>query len=523
MSIQVLEKIQPEVSLILEHQPNLKQEVQKTLREVVETTPQFESIDELLDWKIDVWEKQLEVDTRVQALWNVLSDDEIENFYDTIILNPYIPVVPYLSQLLLLFSRGSVLFGGARGGGKSEACLIGALQYVDFPEYKAGIFRLTYPDLSMPGAIMDRALTWLKDNPLLEKEGIAPKWDSKTKTFTFPSGAKVMFGHVQHETDVGKYQGPEFHLLIIDEAVQFSVNKITKLKGSNRKTFDSHIPLRIWYTGNPGGLSHDFFKVNFIDNFTNFIDSKYTDNPYLNQEAYESIFEDIEESDPILYRQWKYGDWEAVPEGLMFKRPWFTKRTYDGLPPERIIKRVRFWDMAATYEEDPNKQGGADWTVGVLLLLGESGKAYIDDVQFFREDPAETERLILEQAEEDTREVILRVEQEGGSQAKMYVHNTLARMLPGYDFEGRSSRKDKIDRAKSMVSFIKSGNMEMKENPIWNTFFLNLVCSFPTKGIHDDPVDATSGAYMTLFDLTDKDIVIKEHIDYDAFNKLNEF
>lgn len=507
------------MSLILEKQPDIKQEVQKTLREAVETTPIFNSIDELLDWKIDVWEKQLETDTRIQALWNVLSQDDIDNFYDTIILNPYIPVVPYFSQLLLLFSKGSVLFGGARGGGKSEACLVGALQYVEFPEYKAGIFRLTFADLSVPGAIMDRALSWLYENPLLEKEGIAPHWDSKKSTFTFPSGAKIMFGHVQHEKDAKKYQGSEFHHLIFDEAVQFSVNKITRIKGSNRKNFTSFIPLRIWYTGNPGGLSHDYFKENFIDTKSHFIDSKYTDNPYLDQEKYEQTFKDIEDSDPILYRQWKYGDWEAVPEGLMFKRPWFADNTYDRIP-ERIVKRVRFWDMAATYEENPNKQGGADWTVGVLLLLGESGKAYLDDVQFFREDPDETEKRILDQAEIDGRDVILRVEQEGGSQAKIYVQTALARMLPGYDFEGRTSQRNKIDRAKSMLSFIKSNNLKIREDSSWNNFFLNLICSFPTKGIHDDPVDALSGAFMTLFDLEDSNL--DYDIDYDYINQLNQ-
>lgn len=507
MSIQVLEKIQPEISLILEEKPTIKQEVQETLREVVKTTPVFNSIDELLDWKISVWKKQFEADIRIQALWNVLSQDEIDNFYDTIILNPYIPVVPYFSQLLLLFSKGAVLFGGARGGGKSEACLVGALQYVEFPEYKAGIFRLTFADLSVPGAIMDRALSWLKDNPLLKKEGIAPRWDGQKNTFTFPSGAKLMFGHVQHEPDAENYQGSEFHHLIFDEAVQFSVNKITRIKGSNRKKFTSFIPLRIWYTGNPGGLSHEYFKENFIDNDSNFIDSKYTDNPYLDQKNYEKIFEDIKDSDPILHRQWKYGDWEALPEGLMFKRKWFAKNTYDFIPKhETIIKAVRFWDMAATYEEDPNKQGGADWTAGALLKLGKSGTVYLEDMIMFREDPYETEENIVDQARIDTREVILRVEQEGGSQAKIYVQNTLGRRFPGYDYEGISSKLSKIDRAKTMVSFIKNDNLKIKVAP-WNTQFLNLICSFPTKGVHDDPVDALSGAFKELFNLDDKEQV----------------
>jgi len=122
-------------------------------------------------------------------------------------LNPYISVVPFFNQILLLFSKGSVLYGGARGGGKTEASLIGALQYVEHSQWKSGIFRLNYLDLSVPGAIMDRAKDLLNDNPLLIKAGIAPHWNSSDKIFTFPGDAKIIFGHVQHNKDAEKYQG----------------------------------------------------------------------------------------------------------------------------------------------------------------------------------------------------------------------------------------------------------------------------------------------------------------------------
>lgn len=397
-----------------------------------------------------------------------------------------------------MFSRGSALYGGARGGGKTEASLMGALQYVEFGEWKAGIFRLTFPDLSVPGAIMDRALTWLHENPILEAAGIAPKWDNSKKTFTFPSGAKVMFGHVQHEKDADKYQGSEFHHLIFDEAVQFTESKITKIKGANRKQVNDPLPLRIWFTGNPGGVSHDYFKERYVDGPGLFINSKYTDNPYLNHVEYEKIFEEIKDSDPILYRQWKLGDWEAIPEGKLFKRKWFVDKLYE-LINERIVKWLRFWDLAATKEDDDTKKGGPDWTVGLLFALGESGKVYVPDMVRFRKDPDEAEEEILKTAKEDGRHVIIRIEQEGGASAK-YVMNTFSKYLPGYDFEGRPvQRKSKIDRARSFVSFIKNGHVKIKEGVDWLTTFLNEVTSFPTKGIHDDIVDALSGGLNELF------------------------
>lgn len=468
------------------------------LLQIIKKKPEINNLEDLLDWKEYVWEKQYEVDYRIQTLFHSLNDDEKDNFYDTVILNPYIPVVPFYNQILLLFSHGSVLYGGARGGGKTEASLMGALQYVDFSDWKAGIFRLTFPDLSVPGAIMDRALDWLYENPLLEAAGISPKWDSAKKTFTFPSGAKVMFGHVQHEKDADKYQGSEFHILIFDEAVQFTENKLTKIKGANRKQVHDPLPLRIWYTGNPGGVSHDYFNERFVKGHGTFINSKYTDNPYLNHIEYEKIFEEIKDSDPILYRQWKFGDWEAIPQGKLFKRKWFTERLYEFIE-EKIVKWLRFWDLAATKEVDDTKKGGPDWTVGMLFARGESGTAYLVDIKRFREDEDVVTDNIIKQAKTDGKHVIIHIEQEGGASAKLVIGN-FARALPGYKCRGSPVlRKSKIDRARSWVSFIKHGGLKVKAGADWFITFLNEVTVFPTKGIHDDQMDGLSGGLTELF------------------------
>ena len=40
------------------------------------------------------------------------------------------------------------LYGGAAGGGKSDALLAEALRQVDIPHYRAMIFRKTYPQLT---------------------------------------------------------------------------------------------------------------------------------------------------------------------------------------------------------------------------------------------------------------------------------------------------------------------------------------------------------------------------------------
>ena len=51
------------------------------------------------------------------------------------------------------------LYGGAAGGGKSDALVIEALRQVDIPYYKGLILRKTYPQLS---ELIDKTLNFLQ-------------------------------------------------------------------------------------------------------------------------------------------------------------------------------------------------------------------------------------------------------------------------------------------------------------------------------------------------------------------------
>lgn len=142
------------------------------------------------------------------------------------------------------------LFGGAAGPGKSSALLLSAAQYVHDPEFHCIILRRTFAELSKPGAIMDRAMEWWKPR------GAA--WDGTTKTFRFPSGAKVVFGYLQHENDHLQYQGAEFHQANWDEMTQFPRESQYLYIGLSRvrRREGCTIPLRTLSTSNPGGPGH---------------------------------------------------------------------------------------------------------------------------------------------------------------------------------------------------------------------------------------------------------------------------
>ena len=80
---------------------------------------------------------------------------------------PHKPTVKQWSGLCFPHKR-EMLYGGAAGGGKTDWLLMGALQYIDVPEYTAIIFRRTFKQLSLAEGLMNRAMEWLGGHPKFE-------------------------------------------------------------------------------------------------------------------------------------------------------------------------------------------------------------------------------------------------------------------------------------------------------------------------------------------------------------------
>lgn len=130
---------------------------------------------------------------------------------------PHVPHPPQQAFLLLSFVA-EVFYGGAAGGGKSDAGLMAMLQYVDVPGYSALVIRRTFQDLALPGAIMDRAGTWLSQTSARKRDG-GKLWEFPTSDPGRP--ATLQFGYAATHADVYRYQSAEFQAIFLDELTHF--------------------------------------------------------------------------------------------------------------------------------------------------------------------------------------------------------------------------------------------------------------------------------------------------------------
>ena len=357
-----------------------------------------------------------------------------------------------------------------------------ALQYVDIPNYAAILFRRTYGDLALPGALLDRAREWLTSTDA--------HWKDTEKTWIFPSGATLSFGYLENEQDKFRYQGSEFNFCGFDELTQFTESQYTYLFSRLRRLKDSNVPIRMRAASNPGDKGHQWVKQRFIieghQNSRPFIPAKLEDNPHLDQIAYSKSLMKL---DPVTRSQLRSGDWDILAGGNKFKRSWF--EIVDVVPAD--CKWVRFWDLAAT---EPKPGSDPDWTAGALLGKTSAGIYYVKDIRRVRESPRGVQNLILQTAELDGKEVSIFMEQEPGSSGVNTIDHYRREVLQKFAFYGKKSSGDKEVRANPVSSQAEAGNVKLVRGP-WINAFLEEAEQFPN-GAHDDQVDALSGAYEEL-------------------------
>lgn len=248
------------------------------------------------------------------------------------------------------------LYGGARGGGKTDAGIVWLIKPYLLTNTRARslVIRKNADDLA----------DWL-DRAMFYYQGYGARMAGKPAVIRFPSGYKIRTGHLKDEQAYTKYQGQEYQRIVIEELTQIPFeNYYIKLLGSCRSTIDG-LDARMFCTTNPGGIGHGWvlnrFKTEHIEIYNQkwmgmdtgrsrmFIPAKVEDNPTLMEKdpGYVAYLEGLKHTDPDLYKAWRWGRWDVFA-GQFFKEFNPAKHVIQPFTPRWLDKKYTFI-------------GGLDW------------------------------------------------------------------------------------------------------------------------------------------------------------------
>jgi predicted phage terminase large subunit-like protein len=433
---------------------------------------------------------------------------------------------PGFQERVLSCDADIAIVGGSAGCGKTWVEIMEALYHKDVPGFYAVFFRRTTVQIRNPGGLWDEArkvypLTGGRSN----EQSLEYEWDS---------GARVKMAHLEYENTVEDWQGSQVCLFLFDELTHFTERMFFYMLSRNRSTCGVRPYIRA--TCNPDA---DSWVAKFIewwiDQATGFpIVERAGVFRYMARVADRIVWGDsraevmekcpgtaevdiksvtfipgkLDDNQELLRADPGYrGNLMAlsrVERGRLLDGNWKIRAAagnYFRRDEVRIIeavpvgaKWVRRWDLAATEPSENNRD--PDWTAGVKMGKTKAGRYVIGDVVMVRKRSHAVRDLIQAVAKADGVGVSIGLPQDPGQagvdQAQGYVRD-----LAGYRVWIERETGDKETRADPFAAQWQHGNVDMVAAP-WNDQFLAFMEAFPTKGVHDDPVDACSGAFNKL-------------------------
>ena len=252
-------------------------------------------------------------------------------------------------------------YGGARGGGKSHIV-----------RDKSKRLCLRYPGIRV--LIVRRTMPELRANHINVLKGEIPtsiaRYNQQERTFFWSNGSTIKFDYCDNDNDLMHFQGCEYDVIFLDEATNLLQEWIEKIVVCCRGV--NNFPKRIYYTFNPGGPSHGYFKRLFIDrNFQGserpedyvFIQALVTDNKYLmeSQPEYKAFLENLP---PKLRAAWLDGAWDIF-EGQFFEelrfKPDAQKCIEAGITQEQALQQHRWTHVIEPFDLNAGEKRG--WNI----------------------------------------------------------------------------------------------------------------------------------------------------------------
>lgn len=273
-------------------------------------------------------------------------------------------------ELALSQSAFEILYGGARGGGKTDAGMAFLLYHKHNPLYRALVIRRNADDLK---DWADRAERFYARAGAIRRGNPAE--------FVFPSGAIIRTGHLKDQNAYRKYQGHEYQNLLVEELNHIpNETNYLMLLGSCRSTI-ADIPAQVFSTTNPDGPGHNWVKERWRipdepadDPVTTkdpksgrwrvFIPATVEDNPKLMQAdpGYINYLDSLPDG---LREQWRRGSWADFDiEGAYYTneiRQLIRENRYRFVPHDPMLRVHTVWDLGIS--------AGNEMSVGLFQAI----------------------------------------------------------------------------------------------------------------------------------------------------------
>ena len=393
---------------------------------------------------------------------------------------------PGPQTLLLSCPVQDILFGGSRGGGKTDGLIGDWIAHAGrYGEHAHGIFfRRSMSELE---EVQSRMME------LFPRLGA--KYSVSTRTWTMQGGATLRMRYLEADEDATRYQGHQYTWMAADEAGNFpSPRPLDMLRACLRSPHG--VPCRLLLSANPGGKGHAWIKERYVDparpgkmfqapdgTYRVFIPSRLQDNAIL-MDADPRYIERLKASGPSwLVRAWLEGDWNAREEGALFKREWF--QPFSEVPKlQRIVMSL---DTAFKTGAANDYSACSTWGVtktGFYLLDVWRAKVPFYDLKTIVEQLA---------AKWGPSAVLIEDKASGQSLIQELRRDTRLPVIPV------KVDTDKLTRAYAVTPLCEAGRVFLPEKAPWMDAFFDELMMFTGKpGPHDDQVDTMTQALNYL-------------------------
>lgn len=279
----------------------------------------------------------------------------------------------------VLSQLDEVIYGGARGGGKTDATLGDwALHSEEFGDMANGL-------------LVRRSRTALEPTIDRAKQIFGPMgahWQDQKSRFVMPGGAMLYFRYLDRDADADLYQGHSYTRVYVEELTQFATSKpVDKLKATMRSAHG--VPCGFRATCNPGGPGHNWVKARYIDPGPwrvieegglkrVFMPARLSDNPRLADSDPGYVSRLKQSGSAALVKAWLDGDWNII-EGAFFDK-WSASNIVRPFTVPALWTRLRSfdWGYAAPFSvgwwavaTDPFDAGGTLIPRGALVRYRE--------------------------------------------------------------------------------------------------------------------------------------------------------